>query len=40
MPLVEFNNMSDMFLIKFLGKLLDEVTEEFGWFMHKNKGKM
>ena len=40
MPLVQFNTLSDTFLIKFLGKLLDEVTEEFGWLMYKTNGKM
>ena len=40
MPLVQFNALSDTFLMKFLGKLLDEVTEEFDWLMYKNKGKL
>ena len=38
--LVQFNTLSDKILIKFLGKLLDEATEELGWLMYKNKGKM
>ena len=35
MPLVQFNTLSDKFLMKFLGKLLDEATEEFGWLLYK-----
>ena len=37
MPFVQFNTLSGTFLKKFLGKLLDEATEEFGWLMYKNK---
>ena len=40
MPLVLFNTLSDKFLMKFLGKLLDEATVEFACLMYKNKGKM
>ena len=40
MLLVQFITLFDTFLIKFLGKLLDEATEEFGWLMFKNKEKM
>ena len=38
--LVQFNILSDKILMTFLGKLLDGTTEEFGWLMYKNKGKM
>ena len=38
-PSVQFNTLSDTFPMKFLGKLLDEVIEEFGWLMYKIKGK-
>ena len=39
MSLVQFNTLSDKFLMKILGKLLDEAAEDFGWLMYKNKGK-
>ena len=40
MPLVQFVTLSETFLMKFLGKLLEEKTEESCWLMYKNKGEM